>query len=147
MTIFVIRSLEKATLPWKGELDQIPKAAWKLATRRQRIIAPLAELDHVTESEVEQAGKALRLSMRIVGNLVPVFLRPNRAGANAAAEASTRVSRKSLRSRSRISTYGEKNRHWQACIEKFSRRVTRPTRRLPHTRQFSPTFETSIHGR
>jgi hypothetical protein len=28
----VIRSVEKATLPRKGEQDQIPKAAWKLAT-------------------------------------------------------------------------------------------------------------------
>ena len=43
----VIRSVEKATLPWKRELDQIPKAAWKLATRRQRIIAPLAEPDSI----------------------------------------------------------------------------------------------------
>jgi hypothetical protein len=87
----VIRSVEKATLPWKGELDQIPKAAWKLATRRQRIIAPLAELDHVTESEVEQAGKALRLSMRTVFRLIAYYRRkpctsvlaPERAGANA----------------------------------------------------------------
>ena len=62
-------------MPWKGELDQIPKAAWKLATRRQRIIAPLAELDHVTESEVEQAGKALRLSMRTVFRLIAYYRR------------------------------------------------------------------------
>ena len=56
-------------MAWKGELDQIPKAAWKLARRRQRIIAPLADRDDVTESEVEQAGKALRLSMRMVFRL------------------------------------------------------------------------------
>src|ERR1700731_1695906 len=80
------------------------------------------------------------------GNVVPVFLCPKHAAANAAAESSTRVSRKSLRRRSRTSTYGEKNHRWQACIEKFGRRVTRPARRLPHTRRFSRAFETSIHG-
>jgi len=62
-------------LAWKGELGQIPDAAWKLATRRQRIIAPLADRDHVTEPEVEQAGKALRLSMRMVFRLIAYYRR------------------------------------------------------------------------
>lgn len=62
-------------MAWKGELDQIPKAAWRLARRRQRIIAPLADRDHVTESEVEQAGKALRLSMRMVFRLIAYYRR------------------------------------------------------------------------
>jgi len=62
-------------LAWKGELDQIPKTLWKLARRRQRVIAPLAERDHVTESEVEQAGKALRLSMRTVFRLIAYYRR------------------------------------------------------------------------
>ena len=62
-------------MAWKGELDQIPKTLWKLARRRQRVIAPLAERDHVTESEVEQAGKALRLSMRTVFRLIAYYRR------------------------------------------------------------------------
>jgi hypothetical protein len=42
----------ETTLAWKGELDQIPEADWKLAARRERIIASLADRDHVTQSEI-----------------------------------------------------------------------------------------------
>jgi hypothetical protein len=42
------------------------------------------------------------------GSVVPVSLCSNHSGANAAAESSTRASRKSFRRRSRTSTYGEK---------------------------------------
>jgi hypothetical protein len=55
--------------------NQIPDAAWKLARRRERIVAPLADRDHVTESEVEQAGKALRLGMRMVFRLIAYYRR------------------------------------------------------------------------
>jgi len=62
-------------LAWKGELDQIPKASWKLARGRERVIAPLAERDHVTKSEVEQAGKALRLGRSMVFRLIACYRR------------------------------------------------------------------------
>jgi hypothetical protein len=57
-------------LAWKDELDQIPEADWKLAARRERIIAPLANCDHVTQSEIEQAGEALRLGPAMVFRLL-----------------------------------------------------------------------------
>jgi putative transposase len=62
-------------LAWKGELDQIPEADWKLAARRERIIAPLADRDHVTQSEIEQAGEALRLGPAMVFRLLARYRR------------------------------------------------------------------------
>ena len=60
---------------WKTELDQIPEAAWKLAVGRERIIAPLADRDHVTQSEIEEAGVALRLRPAMVFRLLARYRR------------------------------------------------------------------------
>src|SRR5580700_4284676 len=68
-------SRRKTTLAWKDELDQIPPADWKLAARRERIIAPLADHDHVTQSEIEQAGEALRLGPAMVFRLLARYRR------------------------------------------------------------------------
>ena len=65
----------ETALAWKDELDQIPEADWKLAARRERIIAPLADRDHVTQSEIEQAGKALRLGPAMVFRLLARYRR------------------------------------------------------------------------
>ncbi len=58
---------------WKDELDQIPKAAWKLAARRERIFASLADRDHVTQSV--KAGEALRLGPAMVFRLLARYRR------------------------------------------------------------------------
>jgi putative transposase len=62
-------------LVWKAELDQIPEAAWELAAGRERIIAPLADRDHVTQSEIEEAGVALRLRPAMVFRLLARYRR------------------------------------------------------------------------
>ena len=61
-------------MAWKDELDQIPEADWKLAAHRERVIAPLADRDHVTQSEIEQAGKALRLGPAMIFRLCRLSL-------------------------------------------------------------------------
>src|SRR5258708_2908228 len=65
----------KTALAWKDELDQIPEADWKLAAHRERIIAPLADRDHVTQSEIDQAGEALRLGPAMVFRLLARYRR------------------------------------------------------------------------
>jgi hypothetical protein len=148
-------SRRKTTLAWKDELDQIPPADWKLAARRERIIAPLADRDHVTQSEIEQAGEALRLGPAMVFRLLARYRRKRCTSVLVleplGRKCGSRILDPSLEKiiQTAIKDFylRRENHRWQACIEKFGRRVTRPARRLRHTRRFSPAFETSIHGR
>jgi len=62
-------------------LDQIPESLWKVAVRRERIIAPLARREHVTIQQVEQAAKKLDLGTAMVFRLVARYRRQRRTSA------------------------------------------------------------------
>lgn len=56
-------------------LDQIPERLWKIAVRRERVIAPLARREHVTTQHVQQAAKKLGLGSVMVFRLLARYRR------------------------------------------------------------------------
>lgn len=59
----------------RQELDQFSDETWRLAVRRERVIAPLAQRPHVTQDEIELAAKKLGLRVAMVFRLVARFRR------------------------------------------------------------------------
>ena len=64
-----------------ARLDQIPEPLWKVALRRERVIAPLTLREHVTLGEIEQAAKKLVLRPAMVFRLLARYRRERRTSA------------------------------------------------------------------
>jgi putative transposase len=64
-----------------AELHKIPEKLWKLGWRRERIIAPLARQERVTQRGIEEAAKKLELGPAMVFRLVARYRREHRTSA------------------------------------------------------------------
>jgi len=47
-------------------MDKIPEKLWELGWRRERIIAPLGRQEHVSQGEIKEAARKLKLRRAMV---------------------------------------------------------------------------------
>ena len=64
-----------------AEMDKIPEKHWKLGWRRERVIAPLAHQEHVTQREIKEAARKLKLGRAMVFRLVARYRGEHRTSA------------------------------------------------------------------